>query len=371
VSDLKADTGTLSGGRLGLLLACFDGRKTAGKARRSLEAQVRAQGDQRLDTVVVEVGEKHKASTHDPRRDLWGTLTAAFVWGLCGALGGNGVASIVLWAVVGAVGGAFFYYYFIRHLTKSELARIGTGLPAESSALAMWVGTKDARRVLEASATQKPSVASVAAIGADLTTQVFTGPTDPVDLPHASSNAMDDKTVLNMVMLRYPKPATAKQMASHPPAEEGAGLSLEVEMVIRSDADGHRHVSDPDLGVWARAKSTLRSWGGFGLVFGAVIGAVGSGGVLGIIGDGLLTAVVWGVFGLAAGALYGLMAGAAFSPRGLKSVGSLVGPGTSILMAWVGKPITRSALDAFMTPGAQRLVLNVDVRESGAVLKAT
>jgi hypothetical protein len=234
----------------------------------------------------------------------------------------------------------------------------------------MWVETKDARGVLEASAIQKPSVASVAAIGADLTTRVFAGSADPVELPLGSADVVDDTAVLSLVMLRYPRPETAEQMASHPPAE-GVGPSLEVEMVIRSDADGRQRVSDPVLGVWARAKSTLRSWGGFGLVFGAVVGAVGGGGVLGFIEGGLWTAVVWGVFGLAAGALYGLMAGPAFSPGGLKRVGPLLVPGTSILMAWVGKPITRSALDAVMTPGAQRLVLNFDISEGGAVLKAT
>jgi hypothetical protein len=37
----------------------------------------------------------------------------------------------------------------------------------------------------------------------------------------------------------------------------------------------------------------------------------------------------------------------------------------------LGRRFTRSALDPFMTPGAQRLVLNFDVGEGGAVLKAS
>src|SRR5512133_1089699 len=109
--DPSPDAAAPGDEKLGVLLACFDGRKTAGKARRSLETQVKAQGDDHLDTVVLEVDEKHKASTHDPRRVLWGTLGASFVWGLCGLAGANGLASVVIWAVIGAVGGAAFYYY--------------------------------------------------------------------------------------------------------------------------------------------------------------------------------------------------------------------------------------------------------------------
>ena len=62
----------------------------------------------------------------------------------------NGLASVIVRAAVGAAGGPLFSYYGARYLTKSELARIGSRLPAESSALVMWAGTKDARRPLEA-----------------------------------------------------------------------------------------------------------------------------------------------------------------------------------------------------------------------------
>jgi hypothetical protein len=59
--------------------------------------------------------------------------------------------------------------------------------------------------------------------------------------------------------------------------------------------------------------------------------------------------------------------------RSLKGVGSLSAPGTSILMAWVdaASPLTESALDPFMKPGSQRLVMNFNSSERGAVLDAT
>jgi uncharacterized membrane protein len=370
----RTDTGASGDEQLGVLLACFDGRKTAGKARRSLETQVRAEGDELLDTIVLEVDEKHKATTHDPRKVRRATVTAALVWGATGLAAANGLWSVLFWGAVGAIGGALFMYYSVRHLTKSELARIGSRLPSQSSALAVWVGTRDARRLLETAATQKPSVASAASIGADLTTHVFAGPTDPVEVPPGAADKGNGKAVLIMVMLRYPSPETAQEMASHPPVGDNGDVpALDVEMVIRSDADGRRHVSDPSLGVRAAAKSELFWWGGFGLVFGALAGAVGGGGVLGFIEGGLETAVVWALVGLGVGVLYGLVVLRSVSARSLKGVGSLSTPGTSILMAWAdaASPLTESALDPFMKPGSQRLVLNFNSSERGAVLDAT
>ena len=370
MSDRGAGTGATSDGQLGLLLACFDGRKTAGKARRSLETQLRAQGDELLDTVVLEVDEKHKATVHDPRRILWGTVSAALVWGLCGVAGADGVWSVLFWGAVGAIGGVLILYYSLHHLTKSELASIGSGLPAQSSALVVSVATKHPRRLLEATAVQTTTAASVAAIGGDLTAHVFAGPADPVELPPGSpSELRGDSTLLSMVILRYPSPETAKQMVLQPPADS----VLEVEMMIRRDSDGSRHVSDPYFGVKALAKSEMLWWGGFGLVLGALGGAVGGGGVLGFIEDGVLTAIAWAIVGLGVGALYGLVFGKAVSARRLESVGSLLAPGSSILMAWVDakSPLSENALDAYSRPGSQRLILNLNSSEHGAVFEAT
>lgn len=367
-NDPRADSAIPSDGQLGLLLACFDGRKTAGKVRGGLIDEVQAQGDGLLDTVVLEVDKNHKATTHDPRKVLAGTITAAIVWGICGLAGANGIWSVLFWGAIGAVGGALFLYYSLRHLTKSELTRIGSKLPAETSALALWAGTTDARRLLVAAASRKPTVATAASIGAGLSTRIFSGAGNPVEvMPGASAELRTDDTVLSLVMLRYPGPDTAKQMVLQPPAES----PLEVEMMIRSDADGHRHVSDPYFGIRAAAKAEVLWWGGFGLVFGALAGAAGGGALLGLIEGGVTSAIVWGVLGLGVGVLYGAVVLKAFSPRKLKSVGSLLAPGTSVLMAWVdaASPLTEGALDAYDKPGSQRLVLNFN-SDRGVILDA-
>jgi hypothetical protein len=354
----------------GFLLACFDGKHTAGKARRNLTDQLRAQGDKVLETGIVEVGENHKGSAHDPHFVLWGTLTATIVYGLCGFAGAYGAWSVIIWALVGAIGGWIFAYYYIRHVTKSELARICAGLPAQSSALAIWVVTDDARRVLETTATEAASVASIATIEADLTTHVFAGPANPVELPASSAGKIrdDDTTLLTLVMFRYAKPETAKQTAVHPPADS----PLEVVAMIRNDANGHRRMSDPYLGVKAFAHSDMLWWGGFGLVVGALSGWAGGGGILGGTEQGVATAILWGLAGFGVGAIYGLIIVRTISQRGLKSVGSVLSPGTSILVAWVdaAHPLTESVLDEYTKPGSERLVLNFNTAAHGAVLEA-
>jgi len=60
------------------------------------------------------------------------------------------------------------------------------------------------------------------------------------------------------------------------------------------------------------------------------------------------------------------------SPRRLTGVGSLATPGTSIVVAWVDaqSPLTKDVLDAYNAPGSQRLVLNFNGGEGGAILEA-
>ena len=99
--EAGAGTGAKSRGhgQLGVLLACFSGIKAAGKARRGLDAQLKAQGDALLDTVVLRVNAKHKVSVHDPRRVMQGTLTALLTWGLFGLVAG-GLKSAAIWAIL-------------------------------------------------------------------------------------------------------------------------------------------------------------------------------------------------------------------------------------------------------------------------------
>src|ERR1044071_3532423 len=77
-----------------------------------------------------------------------------------------------------------------------------------------------------------------------------------------------------------------------------------------------------------------------GLVCGALAGATGGGGFVGFLEGGLVTGVAWGLFGLGAGALYGLWAGRATSARRLEGIGPILAPGTSTLLAWAEGPLS-------------------------------
>jgi hypothetical protein len=368
-------TGAADGSQLAVLLACFSGIKAAGKARHGLDARLKSHGDALLDNVVLQVDAKHEASDHDPHRVLYAALTPALTWGLFGLLfGSKAVVSAIIWAVIGAICGGLYGYYSLRLAPKRELARIGAQLPASSSALALWVETPDARRVLEATADHQPTAASVAAVSADLTTRVFAGPTEAIELPGGPAGLglpPDRDAALSMVLLRYPDPGTAKKMAAEmAPKTKKTVPPLQVELVIQADRSGHRHVTDPTLGVAATARQSLVSWAAFGVVFGALAGAIDGGGFGGALKGALVTAVVWGIFGVLAGGLFGLWAGRAVSARRLTSVGPLLAPGTSMVVAWAGKPVTDDTLDPYLTPGSQRLVLRFNPVEGGAVLEA-
>jgi hypothetical protein len=371
--DARADTGAKSGGhQIGVLLACFDKLKAAGKVRHSLDAHLKSQGVALLDTVVLRVNAKHQASVYDPRRVVQGTLTVGFTWGLFGLISG-GLKSLAIWAILGAVGGGLFAYYSEHLAKKNELTRIGGRLPASSSALVTFAETRDPRGLLKATAAYSPTAVSVAAIGDDLAARVFAGAADPAEPPHSHAGGPPpgQTSPLSMILLRYPDPATAKQMASKaaPKSNKDAG-PVQVELVIWADRNGRRHVADPSQGVAVVAKSSLVTWALFGLVFGALAGAFGGGGVHSFVSDAVVTGISWAVFGLLAGALYGLWAGRAVSARRLKGVGRLVAPGTSMLVAWAGKPVTGDTLDRYLTPESQRLVLRFNTVEGGAVLEA-
>src|SRR6516162_6215151 len=180
--DARAGTGSKRSGALGVLLECFSGIKSAGKARRSLDAQLKAQGAALLDTVVLHVNAKHKVSVHDPRRVVQGTLTATLTWGLFGLVAG-GLKGLAIWAILGAVCGGVWAYYTEHLLRKDELARIGDRLPANSSALVTFAESSDPHSLLKAAAAHAPATASVAAVDDDLGARVFAGADFPVELP--------------------------------------------------------------------------------------------------------------------------------------------------------------------------------------------
>ena len=371
----RADVGAQGGRQLGMLLVCFDKLKAAAQARRSLDRKLRSGGDALLDTVVLQVNAKHKVSLYDPRRVVQGTLTAALTWGLFGLVAG-GLKSLALWAVLGAVCGGLWACYTEHLLSKDELARIGTRLPASSSALVTWAGTSEPRRLLKATAPYSPAAASVAAIGADLPARVFADTADPIELPRSPAEGAlpsGQAAPVSMILLRYPDPGTARQIASRaaPKSKKEANATpVQVELVIWADRGGRRHVADPSQGAKAWAKSDVISWGAFGLAVGALTGAFGGGGTHPIVNNAVVTGIGWAVFGLLAGALYGLWAGRAVSARRLKSLSPFIPPGTSMIVAWAGGPVGQDTIGTLTAPGSRQLILRFNPVEGGAVLEA-
>src|SRR5215469_8299231 len=214
--DARAGTSAKHDRPLGVLLGCFAGTKAAGKARRGLDAQLKSQGAALLDTVVLQVDAKHKASVHDPRRVVQGTLTAFLTWGLFGLVAG-GLKSAAIWAILGAICGGLWAYYTEHLLRKDELARIGTRLPASSSALLTFAETTDPRSLLKATAAHAPATASVAAVDDDLGALVFAGATDPNEVSRSPGGGVippGQTAPTSMILLRYPSTGTAKQVAA-------------------------------------------------------------------------------------------------------------------------------------------------------------
>jgi len=362
------DAGTPSRRQLGILLACFGDRKAAGDARRPLEEKLRSDGDVVLDTTELQVNAEHKASVHDLSR-LWkGTAVVTLTWGLFG-LAANGWKGLVIWAVVGAVCGAGFTYYSLHHVTKAELASIGTHMPANSSALITFVETSDPRRLLAATAGHQTSAATAALISPDLDATVFAGADNPTEVSHSSGSqllAANETALMSMIVLRYPDVDTAKQAAARVAKAKSNGADAQVELLIKVDPNGHRHVTDPKFGPKAWAKSDIVSWGLFGVVVGAIAGAFGGG----IFKGAVVTGIGWALFGLFAGALYGLWAGRATTARRLKGIGPILAPGSSMLLAWAEGPVKRETIEMLAAANAKRLVLLFNPTDGGAVLEA-
>lgn len=363
--------GDTTGNELAIALSCFDQLRAARKALGALDARLRSDGDRVLDTVILEVNAKHTASVHDPRRAAAGALTAALTWGVFGLVTGGGARGLVIWALIGAVSGGMFAYLHEHVLTKPVLARIGTRLPPSSSALLTFTYSSNPGRLLEASTDPAPVLTTAVTVDGDLTAHTVQGPgrTEP-SLPDASIAAgADQATLLTMIVIRYGEPGTAAQIASQAAlAKAGQDELPQIELLTRTGPDGRLRVADPSHGIKAMAHSDLISWGGLGLVFGAIAGAVAGGGILGFLGGAVVTGVAWGAFGLAAGALYGMWAGRAISARRLTAVRQLVGPAGSSLLAWAEGPLSQHALGLLSPTGSQSLVLRFDSADRGARL---
>ena len=356
-----------------MLLACFRGAKSAAKARRRLDQQIAGAGDTILDEVVLQVDARRRVRVYDPRRVIAGALTSALTWGIFGLLTG-GVASGGLWAIIGAVCGALFAYYTEHVLTKEELKRIGGRLPADSSAVTAFVQAHDARRVLASAAPSKPAEASLAAIGGDLSARVLTGVAMPLESSSAPAGGgplpLNRGTTLSMLIMRYRHPdAARRELTRSRPAQPKQRQEVQTELIFEAPDRGRLKVADPAQGAWAFAKSDLVSWGLFGVVYGLIIGLVHNHGIFSAVKVTAAAGVICAVFGLAAGALYGLWAGRAVSARRLKGIRALLPPGTSTVLAWSEENLTQQILDEWSEPGSERLIVRFNPAADGVLLE--
>src|SRR5262249_21192986 len=153
-----------------------------------------------------------------------------------------------------------------------------------------------------------------------------------VEVPHGSSahTVLEQTSALSMLLYRYPRPEVAALVAAKvPKAPSGTDGAPQIQLIIETDGNGRQHLTDPTRGTAAWAGSDIVSWGLFGMVFGALAGAIGGGGLHGLVHGAVVTGIGWAIFGLFAGALYGLWAGRSISARRLKGLDTLLEDGTS------------------------------------------
>lgn len=355
--------------RVCVLLVCFAGAKRASKIRRAMGQRIREQGDAVLDTVVLTVDPKRRVQVHDPRKVVAGTLVAGSTWGLFGLVTG-GLQGFGFWAVLGVICGGLFAYYRLNRFTKDERKRIAEHLPVDSSALAAFVKGSDPERILGATAPFGSAVASVAAIGSDLSAQVWTGSDAPADSGARRASSSEQAAQLSMLLVRFAgEHAAAEALSVTGGSAKDAGPAPPiVELVVEANERGKRRVIDPSMGSAAVAKADIVSWGGFGLVYGVIAGFAGDGGILGAIESGIGWAIACGAFGIVAGALFGLWAGRSVSARRLKEIGPLVPPDSSLALAWAGGSVSSGAIGSWMASGSHRLLVRFVAEEQGLLM---
>jgi hypothetical protein len=237
-----------------------------------------------------------------------------------------------------------------------------------------FVQGADPRRVLSSAASCGPATASAAAIGADLSARAYSGASNPPETSAARAGAApeaaDQATELSMLLVRFAGEHAARQVLGKSGSAKGQDHKApQVELVIETNEHGRRRVVDPSTGSAAFSKSDTISWGLFGLAWGAIAGFASHGGVLSSVKSGMVTGILWAIFGMVAGALYGLWAGRAVSARRLKGVAPLVPPGTSLVVAWAEGAPNQDTIEQWAGPGSQRLILRFNPAGHGALLE--
>jgi hypothetical protein len=347
---------TRSAGPLCVVLACFSGRRAAGRARRDFGKAMHGKGTSILDEVVVVVNAKHRARVHDPHRVLAGTLTAALTWGLFGLCSGGGTG-LVIWGVLGAICGGAYGYFSEHILTKTELKQVGAQLPANSSAILAYVETGDADAAL-AHLPADATAASAAVITPDLTARTTT--------PSPANGHGARGAAVTMLLVRYAGEHGARKKLSSPTTD-----AAQVELVFEVPSHGRTRVVSPTAGVAAWAKSDLVSWGGFGVVFGLIVGFAANGGTFGILEEGVVKGLLWGVFGLAAGALYGLWVGRATSARRIRGLHALLPPDSATALVWLAGGGGAAEIAHETRASSAHVALDFRPSGDGAVLQAS
>ncbi|WP_431219264.1 hypothetical protein [Leifsonia xyli] len=354
----------MNGSTLAVLLACFSDAKGAGKARSRLDAELRSTGAPVLDAVVLSVNKRHRATVHDPRRVVAGTVVPFVTWGLFGLVA-SGWVGAAIWGPVGALCGFLNTYYSLHLASKAELATIGQQLPADSSALLLFVETRDPEGVLTRAAGLAPESASVVGIADDLSVAGSTWSAAATgEAPPVAGGAAD--ALLSMILVRYRQPETARAIATRVKSDRAVAKAAQLDLVIRTDPRGRRHVADPSFGMAATVRGNIVSWGLFGLVCGAIAGAFGGG----ILRTGLATGIGWAVFGIFAGALYGLWAGRSVSARRLRSISSLLPDGSSAILAWTSGRPPGPVLDSLSDIASEHAIVDFVPSGSGAVVRS-
>jgi uncharacterized membrane protein len=347
--------------QLEVLLACFDGHKRAGKSRRDLDRRIKERGATVLDEVVVRVNQSGNAQVYDPHRVVAGTLTSALTWGVFGLLASGGLGLIV-WGVLGTICGGGYAYVTEHLLTKTELRRMAKQLAPGSSALVAWIASTEVAEVLGCVSKFEPTSASIAAIGADPTAVVTRSDT---------TEATKSDALVSMLLVRYTGARTAQQVWTEATGGKvNKDAPIQTELLVTVDANNKARVNSPTQGTRAMSKSDIISWGLFGVVFGAIAGVAGGGGILGFLEDGIVTGLAWAIFGLVAGALYGLWAGRGISARRLRGIGPLLAPDTSFVLAWADGAVTNDMVTPWTRPNSTHLALAFGAVDHGAVLAA-
>jgi hypothetical protein len=124
-----------------------------------------------------------------------------------------------------------------------------------------------------------------------------------------------------------------------------------------------------DVGVRAFMPSDAIAWGLFGIVYGGIVGLAGNGGVLGLAEGAVVTGILWAIFGLVAGTLYGLWVGRSISARRSKPLRPLLPPDTSTAVCWAEGPLSDDSITEWSAPASDQLILKFKPMNGGAVLE--